>query len=286
VVIARRKPTSEGSEAEAALCGAEESTEESAEGSAEGSASAPTEISSADAAEVTWAPADLPAFALDLRPAPRRGAESRRSRRGGGRSAGGSLEGGGPFEGGFETPDPASAFGAARARTAFERRATEVKSDANATANANANATANAEKHTPAGNTPSLSSPRRRGEEKGPFVPSGDEETPAFESAPRLGADALRASVAASSLGDEALVVTLALDRDALGCATVPLTRLARRFADAAAEAEDAGAAAAAPRGLRASAPFAAPLVSFGRLRGRVEGALEMTAWTSEDDER
>ena len=288
VVIARRKPTREGSEAEAALRGAEESTEESAEGSAEesaeGSASAPTEISSADAAEITWAPADLPAFALDLRPAPRRGAESRRSRRGGQRSAGGSLlEGGGPFEGGFETPDPASAFGAARARTAFERRATEVKSDANA--NASANASANAENHTPAGNTPSLSSPRRRGEEKGPFDPSGDEETPAFEEAPRLGADALRASVAASSLGDEALVVTLALDRDALGCATVPLTRLARRFADAAAEAEDAGAGAAAPRGLRASAHFAAPLVSFGRLRGRVEGALEMTAWTSEDED-
>jgi hypothetical protein len=153
-----------------------------------------------------------------------------------------------------------------------------VKTDANA----------NAEKHTPAGHAPSLSSPRRRGEEKGPFDPSGDEETAAFESAPRLGADALRASVAASSLGDEALVVTLALDRDALGCATVPLTRLARRFADAAAEAEDAGAGAgaAAPRGLRASAHFAAPLVSFGRLRGRVEGALEMTAWTSEDDER
>ena len=116
-----------------------------------------------------------------------------------------------------------------------------MKSDANATANADANATANAEKHTPAGNTPSLSSPRRRGEEKGPFDPSGDEETPAFEEAPRLGADALRASVAASSLGDEALVVTLALDRDALGCATVPLTRLARRFADAAAEAEAEG---------------------------------------------
>ena len=269
VVIARRKPTREGSEAEAALRGAEESTEES-----------PTEPS-ADAAEITWAPADLPAFALDLRPAPRRGAESRRSRRGGRRSAGGSLlEGGDPFEGGFETPDPASAFGAARARTASERRATEVKSDANANANA--------EKHTPAGNRPSLSSPRRRGEEKGPFDPSGDEETPAFESAPRLGAGALRASVAASSLGDEALVVTLALDRDALGCATVPLTRLARRFADAAAEAENAGAGAgaAAPRGLRASAHFAAPLVSFGRLRGRVEGALEMSAWTSEDDER
>ena len=41
-------------------------------------------------------------------------------------------------------------------------------------------------------------------------------------------------------------MVTLALDRDALGCATVPLTQLARRFADAAAEAEaeDAGAGA------------------------------------------